>query len=73
MKVLVVVHPNSKKPRIERNLLGTLHVYVHEQPIEGKANRAVAGALAKHFEISKSKVKLIRGEKFKQKVFEVEL
>lgn len=73
MKIAVIVHASSRKPRIKKDLLGILHVYVQQPPIESKANRAAAGALAKHFGISKSKVKLIRGEKSKQKIFEISI
>jgi uncharacterized protein (TIGR00251 family) len=71
MKISVVVHPNAKQPRIEKDLLETLHVYVHEPPLEGKANRAVINTLAEHFHIKKSQVILVRGAKSKVKVFEV--
>lgn len=71
MKVTVFVHPNSKKPRIDKDLLGSLHVYVNQPPLEGKANKAVIEALAEHFKVSKSKVQLLRGEKSKQKTFEI--
>jgi uncharacterized protein YggU (UPF0235/DUF167 family) len=37
MQVTVIVHPNSKKPRIDTDLLGTLHIYVSAPPLEGKA------------------------------------
>ena len=71
MKLSVVVHPNAKQPRIEKDLLETLHVYVHEPPLEGKANRAVTNALADHFHVKKSQVTLVHGVKSKIKVFEV--
>ena len=71
MKISVVVHPNAKLPRIEKDLLQTLHVYVHEPPLEGKANRAVIDALAGHFHVKKYQVALIHGEKSKMKMFEV--
>ncbi len=71
MKLTVFVHPNSKKPRIEKDLLGDLHVYVHEPPLEGKANKAAAASLAEHFAVSKTCVRLVRGEKSKQKIFEI--
>lgn len=71
MKLSVFVHPNSKKPRVEADLLGALHVYVHEPPLEGRANRAVAEALAEHFQVPKSRVAMVKGAKSKQKVFEI--
>lgn len=71
MKLTVFVHPNSKKPRIDKDLLGSLHVYVNQPPLEGKANKAVVEALAKEFKVSKSQVLLVRGEKSKVKIFEI--
>jgi uncharacterized protein len=72
MRVIIIVHPNSKRPRFEKDLLGCFHAYVSQPPLQGKANRAVIEVLAKHFKVSKSKIKLIQGEKFKQKVFEID-
>ena len=42
MIITVIAHPNSKKPRVEKDLFGTLHIYVSQPPLEGKANKAVA-------------------------------
>lgn len=72
MKLKIIAHPNSKKPRVEKDLMGVLHVYVSEPPLEGKANRAVKEALVKHFKAKKSKVVMISGEKSKSKIFEIE-
>jgi uncharacterized protein YggU (UPF0235/DUF167 family) len=69
MQITVFAHPNSKKSRVQKDLLGSLHIYVNQPPLEGKANKAVADALAEHLNIAKSQVKLIRGEKSKIKIF----
>lgn len=71
MKISIIAHPNAKNPRVEKDLLGQLHVYVNEPPLEGRANNAVANALAKHFQTKRSNVILISGEKSKNKLFEV--
>lgn len=71
MKISVIAHPNSKKPRIEKDLLGTLHAYVSEPPLEGKANYAIIMALAGYFNVKKSQVQLISGSKSKTKIFEI--
>ncbi|MCL4419363.1 DUF167 domain-containing protein [Patescibacteria group bacterium] len=71
MKIAVIAHPNSKKPRVEKDLLETFHVYVSEPPLKGKANNAIREALAKHFEVKKSSVMFVSGEKSKNKVFEI--
>lgn len=69
MKITIIAHPNARKPRIEKDLLNTLHVYVKEPPLEGKANKAVIEALAEYFHIKKSQIILLSGEKSKNKNF----
>lgn len=71
MRVEVIVHPNSKKPRVEKDLLDSIHVYVDQPPLEGKANAATITALADYFKIKKSNVTLLSGAKTKHKVFEL--
>lgn len=71
MKITVIAHPNSKIPRIEKDLLGTLHIYVKEAPLEGKANEAIIHTLAKHFNIHRNQVQIIFGFKSKIKVIEL--
>lgn len=71
MKVSIICHPNSKRPRIEIDLLGTLHVHVNQPPLEGKANLAVIEALAKHYNVRKADVQLIAGHKSKIKLLEI--
>ena len=71
MKISVIAHPNSKKPRVEKDLLGAIHAYVNEPPLEGKANNAVRLALAGYFKVKKSAVFLVSGEKSKNKIFEI--
>jgi uncharacterized protein len=83
MNITVTAHPNSKKPRVEKDLsrlrqgfggqVGRLHVYVKEPPLDGRANEAVIAALASHFKIKKYQVKLIRGRKSKIKTFDLGL
>jgi len=71
VKLSLIAHPNAKKPRIEQDLLGTLHVYVNQPPLKGKANKAVIEALAKYFQVKKSQILLVSGERSKNKTFEV--
>lgn len=46
-------------------------ISVKEPPIKGRANEAIIGLLAKYFDISKSKIRLISGVTSKRKVFEI--
>jgi uncharacterized protein YggU (UPF0235/DUF167 family) len=71
MRVSVIAHPGARQPRIEEDLLGRLHVYVNQPALEGKANRAVLEALARHYGVAKSRVTLVSGERGKNKVVEV--
>lgn len=71
MKINVIVHASSKKPRIELSEQEQLHVYVHKPAREGAANKEVISALAVYFKVSKTQVILIRGEKSKLKTFEI--
>jgi len=71
MKYSVIVHPNAKNPRIEKDMLENLHLYVSQPPLDGKANKAVIKALAKHFGVRKNRIILVSGAKSKNKTFEV--
>lgn len=81
MKIFVKVKPNSKENKVEEpapRLLQTddrLNDYyivrVKEPPFEGKANDAVLVALARHFGVSRSEVRLVSGATSKTKVFEI--
>lgn len=71
MKVTVVAHVNSKKPRIELDLLGNLHIHVSEPPLENRANIAIIEALVKHFNVKKNKINFVSGRKSKIKLFEI--
>lgn len=73
MKVAVIVHPNSKKPRVESDLMEMLHVYVNAPPLEGKANAATIKILADFFKTKENEIILLRGAKSKNKVFEVKI
>lgn len=71
MKINIIAHPNAKIPRIEKDLLGTIHVYVKEPPLEGKANNAIINTLANHFNVKRSNIILTNGDKSKNKTFEI--
>jgi len=70
MKIQVIAHPNSKRPHVE-NRDGVFHVYVSPPPEDGKANWAVIGALAEHFDVPRFEVELKSGASAKIKLFEI--
>lgn len=48
-----------------------LKVYVRAPALEGRANAAAVEALAAHFGVAASRVRIVRGERSRQKVVEV--
>ncbi len=82
MKIFVKAKPNSKKETIEQinpsssTLRGEKNemrfvVAVKKPPGDGKANEAIAKALARHFGIARSRVRLVSGFSSREKVFEI--
>ncbi len=68
----VVVKPGSREgPLVEDGPEGVLLVHVREQAIEGKATKAAAEALAKHFGVPKSRVVLASGATSRHKRFRI--
>jgi uncharacterized protein YggU (UPF0235/DUF167 family) len=72
MKVFVRAKPNSKRPAVEKTGENIFAVSVSEPPQDGRANRAIAKALADHFGVAPSRVRLLSGFSSKQKVFEIQ-
>ena len=73
MKISVHIKPNSRhREEVVKNDDDTLTVYVKAPAIEGRANAAAIKLLARHFKVSPSKVKLVRGATSKYKIFEID-
>ena len=73
MKISIHLKPNSRhREEVVMNDDGSLTIYTKEPAIEGRANLAAVKLLAKHFDVSSSKVKLVRGTASKYKMFEVD-
>lgn len=70
--VSVRVKPGSRKgPLVEADEAGQLTVYVREQAIDGKANKAVIRVLAEHFGVPPSRVELASGAAARIKRFRI--
>ncbi len=70
MIVNVRVVPRAKQTKVVEEA-GRLKVYLTAPPVEGKANEALIEALAEHFGVKKRQVRLVRGEKGRDKIIEV--
>lgn len=65
------VKANAKRAVVKQIDSAHFEVRVKELAREGRANDAVLTALAQHFKIGKSKLKIIMGVRSKQKMIEV--
>jgi len=72
MIIQVKVKPQSKKEYIERISDKKYQVCLHEAPEKGKANKALVKLLADYFSISLSKVVIVKGQKSKDKIVNIE-
>ncbi len=70
-RIWVIVKPQASKEKIVRLADGEYRVSVHAPAQEGKANEAVIELLAKYFSISKSAIKIIRGQTSRRKLVEI--
>ena len=66
----VKVIPNARKNEVIEEV-GTLKVRVTAPALGGRANKAVIEILAEIFNVKKSSVRLIKGEKSRNKIIEI--
>jgi len=71
MLIKVKVFPSSKKEEIIKKSEDSFEVKVKEKPERGLANREVIRIISAYFKIPKSKVRLIKGFKERNKIFKI--
>ena len=71
MLIRVKVFPNSKKREVIRKSKDNFKMKVKSKPEKGKANREVIKMLSCYLKIPESKIRLIKGFKQPNKIFEV--
>ncbi|RLG10693.1 DUF167 domain-containing protein [Candidatus Pacearchaeota archaeon] len=71
MLIKVKVFPDSKKEEIVKKSNDSFEIKLKEKPIKGLANRKTIAVLASYLKISKSKIRMIKGFKKKNKIFEI--
>lgn len=69
--IKVKAFPGSKIEEIIKKSENSFDVKVKEKPVQGQANRAIIAVLADYFKISKNKVRLIKGFRERNKIFEI--
>lgn len=84
MKIIVKAKPGAREEKVKKLSQPALElggvareeevyeVSVKEPPVDGRANRAIAHALAKHFGVAPSYVRLVSGHTSKRKIFEID-
>jgi hypothetical protein len=70
--VRVRVQPRAARDEVAGWQEGILRVRVSAPPVEGEANRALAGVLARALGVKRSAVSLVRGERGRDKLVRVE-
>jgi uncharacterized protein len=66
MKITVTVKSSAKENKVDLP-----KIFVKEPAKEGRANETIKMLLAKHFNVSKSRINIVLGLKSKKKVIEI--
>ncbi|MCD6284020.1 DUF167 domain-containing protein [bacterium] len=73
MLIKVKVFPNSKKEEIIKKSEDSFEIKIKEKPVGGRANRAVCMCLSDYFKIPENRIRLIKGFRQRNKIFEVKI
>lgn len=72
IRLNVKVHPGARNQEIQKIGEREYTVRILSPPAEGKANKEVIAVLASHFHLPPSRVKILKGQKSRQKVVVLE-
>ena len=70
-KYQITVKPGSSQEKIIETAPGELIVYLRSKAHDGEANDALIKLLSKHFKVAKTTIKILRGQKSRQKLIEL--
>ncbi len=70
MRISIKVIPHAKKAEVKEEN-GMLKVHVRAPAVEGKANKAVIELLADYYKVKKNAIRLMKGERAREKVIEI--
>jgi len=71
MLIKVKVYPKSKQEELIKKSADSFDVKVKEKPKDGLANKKVFELLARHFNVSAKSIRLKKGSKQQNKIFEI--
>ena len=70
IRIDVLVKPGGRRNEVvEKD--GAVVVFTSKRAHDGEANRAVVELIAKYYGVAKGRVKILRGEKGRQKIVEI--
>jgi uncharacterized protein (TIGR00251 family) len=72
IRLKVKVKPGSRQQKVQKTGEREYAVRVLSPPVGGKANKEAIAVLASHFHIPPSRIKILRGEKSRQKIVIIE-
>ena len=70
-KIVVSVKPNAKSPGVLQLSDRDFRVSVCEPARDGKANGAAIELLARHFGVTQSRIKILRGRSSRHKIIQI--
>lgn len=73
MFIKVKIFPNSKKQEILEKNKDSFKIKLKEKPMRGEANKTVINLLSSFLKIPKQNIKLIKGFKQRNKIFEINI
>lgn len=72
MKIFVKAKPKAREEEVLKVDENHFIVAVKEPPVDGKANEAIVRVLSEYFKIPKAQVRIISGQKSRQKIIEID-
>ena len=73
MHLKIKTHPGSKKPKIIKKAEDSFEIYVKQKAERGLANKAVVKTLSLYLKVPAGKLRLVKGAKSRNKIFEIGL
>lgn len=72
MRIRAFVTPNAKQARVVKVSEDYFEVWVDERAEDGRANKRLLEILAEHFKIPRSRIRILRGTKTRNKTIQVD-
>lgn len=73
MRLNIKVIPKSSLNKVIKLSDTELKVKLTSPPVDGEANKKLIEILGKEYKVSKSKIKIVKGETSKNKIVDIEL